>query len=110
MQRTAPLPDYTYHTTIEYNVLDTKDVRFKNGIEGGQKSAGAETWTHYPNSSTYVSARFYWEDRISDTMGSILRSEGYDGQSSVFGDSLVNTNKKYHKFENVKLINSIESE
>ena len=36
MQRTAPLPDYTYHTTIEYNVLDTKDVRFKNGIEGAK--------------------------------------------------------------------------
>ncbi len=43
-------------------------------------------------------------------MGSILRSEGDDRQSSVFGDSLVNTNKNNYKFENVKLINSIESE
>ncbi len=97
MQRTAQLPDYTYKTVLNYSILNQNDVRFKNGIEGDQKTAGAETWTNYPDSSTYVSARFYWEDHVSDTMGSSLKSEGHDGQSSVLADSLADTNKKYYK-------------
>ena len=96
MQRTAPLPDYTYETPI-INYVSGVEVRFKNGIAGDQKTAGAETWTGNSASSTYVSARFYWEDHVSDTMGSSLKSEGYAGQSSVLADSLADTNKKYYK-------------
>ena len=97
MQRTAQLPEYDNQTVLKFSILYQNDVRFKNGIEGDQKTAGAETWTNYQDSSTYVSARFYWEDHVSDTMGSSLKSEGYAGQSSVLADSLADTNKKYYK-------------
>ena len=96
MQRTAPLPDYTYETPIVITIQDVT-VRFKNGIAGDQKTAGAETWTSETTPSTYVSARFYWEDRINDTMGSAVKSEGHEGASSVLADPLTNTNKKYYK-------------
>lgn len=97
MQRTAPLPEYDNQTVLKFSILYQNDVRFKNGIAGDQKTAGAETWTNYPDSSTYVSASFYWEDRVNDTMGSSVKSEGHAGQSSVLADSLANTNKKYYK-------------
>ena len=95
-QRSNPLPVYTYQTPIENTVQGVK-VRFKNGIAGDQKTGGAETWTSSPSSSTYVSAMFYWMDPVNDTMGSSPKSEGSNGSSAVYADSLTGTNREYYK-------------
>ena len=91
------IPNYYYFSQENRSLPGDISVRFKNGIDITQKTAGAETWTSYPNSDASVTATFYWEDTETGLQGTYYRTQGGPGAVEVYGASLVNTSRIYFK-------------